>query len=503
MDATRDRRRIGAGLVCGLVLIFSACFPFVSREPRPDLLDVVRAVGAAPPAVDSIWPGYSLVVQGFLLYEPESAILVTSAAPPPGFTPVPDSLLPPRLRGRTYAYRGSLPGLDGGLDTGYRLGDIVTTAYALQRSLDGTLTNLYHEGFHTYQQRSFQASGTVEEFVPPELLTREFVAMAEVERRMLARALELEPGAELDSLLASFLAVRRERLRGLPPRVRQVERMLERKEGSANLVGHQLAAAALGAGPARVEAEVRTYLTSALDVFGGDRNTQVMRSRAYGTGAAMGLLLDRLGVAWRGRLEQGAAFDSMLAEAVGAEPAGTAAVAQAALEAFGYAEVLEDVGEAGTAAEELAAFYRQEPARFVIEILPRDTAAYRPTLSYNFSVGLLDRILGRRRGTSRPEPGLTLVWKPELVQISQPETSGFRLRVEDRSVAFDFRERKTRYQIVVLLPELPAVLGRMPGRGTHEFEDGVEVEGEKLRFGTDLPATLVVAADSMHVRISP
>jgi len=489
-----------------LVLLLSACVPFVGRAAPPDLLEITRAVGAAPARVDSVWPGYSLREQGFLLYVPdESALLVTSEPPPAGFTPVADSLLPQSLRGRAYTFAGRLPGLAGGVDTRYRIGSLLTTAYApaASASLRSVLASLYHEGFHTYQDRSFSAGG-VDDRALAEPLSAEFAALVEVERRMLAAALDPAPGAAPDSLLESFLAVRLQRLREVPAQVQQAERALERIEGSAQLVGHSSAAAALGADTGRaVTGAVREYLTLELDSFGGDRATQLMRWRAYGTGAALGLLLDGRGVAWRGPLEGGTSFHALLEQDLQFDAGRAPSLAAAALEEFGYQKILEDEAGPVSVDDELEAFFALAPVRLVIDVLPRDTAAYDLRVSHNSSFGFLNWLLRRRHGTSQPVAGLTLVWSPDVLHTVDPADAGFTLRVEGRPVALDGRAGRTRRRFVVLLPELPVVEGAAPA-AQHSYPSGVVIEGVGTRFETALPAEVVIAgSDSVHVRISP
>ncbi|MEX2611197.1 MAG: hypothetical protein WEA24_14830, partial [Gemmatimonadota bacterium] len=472
----------------------------------PDLLEVARAVGGAPARVDSVWPGYSLREQGFLLYTPgESALLVTSEPAPAGFTPLADSLLPAALRGRAYAFAGGLPGLEGGVDTRYRIGRLLTTAYApgASASLRSALAGLYHEGFHTYQDRRFSAGG-VDDRALAEPLTGEFAALVEVERRMLATALARGADATLDSLLQGFLAVRHRRLREASAEVLRVDGALERIEGSANLVGHASAAAALGADTGRaVGNAVREYLTVDLDRFGGDRATQLMRWRAYGTGAALGLLLDRRGAAWRTLIEEGASFHALLERAIQFDAERAPSLAGKALEAFGYEDILENEAETTSADEELHAFYALAPVRLVIDVAPRDTAAYELRVSHNSSFGFLKWLLRRRHGTSQPVAGLTLVWSPDVLHTSDPAGAGFTLRVEGRPVALDGRAGRTRRRFVVLLPELPVVESvAPPTRGVHPA--GVVIEGAGTRFETALPAeVIIVGPDSMHVRISP
>lgn len=485
----------------------TGCLPFVSGDPAPTLVDGVRAVGEAPARVDSLWPGFVLRDRGFLLYEPGGgALLVTDEAAPPGFTA--ESDVPASFRGRAYRSRGTPPGLEGGIDTRYRLGEILTTAYPLGSTLGASLVGLYHESFHAYQDERFAGDTVAEEHVPAELLTAEFAAMVEVERRMLSRALALsaepEMDSEMDSLLLSFLAVRRERLADLPPRVSAAERALERREGSANLVGYQLAVATLGAAPDQLTKAVDRYLTVDLGVFGGDPANQLLRWRAYGTGAAMGLLLDRRAEHWRRRLEAGVPFDSLLAESLGPDTRGSALVVAAALDEFGYERSLREAAAAPSSADEQRDFYRMAPVRLVIAVEPRDTAGYSARMSYNISRGLWDRLLRRRGGVSRPEAGLTLIWQVDLLHTSNPEEAGFALRVEGRPVAMDFRAARSLVAYTVLLPAMPRVQGDEPGAGVRHYPDGLVIEGAGMRFQTEHPVTLHVARpDSVVVRLSP
>lgn len=496
-------------------------------------------MAAAPSGVDTIWPGYSPLEQGFLLYEPgEWALLVTSDPPPEGFAPVADSLLPRRLRGRAYEREGALPGLDGGVVPEYRIGDLSTTAVPPSEPLRSAVSTLYHEAFHRHQRTRF-ASSDAGDVVSADVLTREFVAMIEVERRILARAVEHEGGPELDTLIGRFLAVREARLREAPPRAREVERALERREGTAHLVAFELTALSLDEDRGRVIDAVRTALDWRLRQFGGDRGTQVMHWRAYGTGAAMGVLLDRKGVEWREEVERGAALDQLLAASVSEEllvpgdPDATVSEAdpdareaadrdvrkaegreeadarlRSALEEFDFEEILAETGETPTVEDELEAFYALAPARLVVEVRPREPGAYRAPVSFNFSPGAEGRVDGRRTGMSRPRPGLTLVWSPQHLRTIDPERTGFDLRVEGRPVAVDAGDGAGDRSFVVLLPEAPGIRGEggVPDgdAGSRRYPEGVTIDAEGVRYRTDLPTTVVAEDhDSVHVRIEP
>jgi hypothetical protein len=166
--------------------------------------------------------------------------------------------------------------------------------------------------------------------------------MGEVERRILASALETDDSRRLRDLLRQYLAVRQVRT-GALSEVQAVERSMERMEGTAHYVGCSAAALALGEPVSRVRECIRRELTRAVEEFPTwpEADAQLMRWRQYGTGAALGFLLDQLGAEWHAAVQRGAYLDVLLAEAVGFVPADAARLAEGALIRFGYEELLQ------------------------------------------------------------------------------------------------------------------------------------------------------------------
>ncbi len=60
----------------------------------------------------------------------------------------------------------------------------------------------------------------------------------------------------------------------------------------------------------------------------------VYRGRVYGTGAALAVLLDRLGADWRSALEQGQWFDEILARVLDFDPESADSRAEEAITRF-------------------------------------------------------------------------------------------------------------------------------------------------------------------------
>jgi hypothetical protein len=188
----------------------------------------------------------------------------------------------------------------------------------------------FHESFHLAHQRARfvetpedrRAARLKEPLVDSAHLTPNFAATAELERRMLSAALGI---ADVDSLrahLRRYLAVRRGRA-GTLLDVVEVERRMERMEGTAKYVGCRAAAQALGASPERAIACVQEELEMDLEKDRSnmpEADARLMRWRHYGTGGAIALLLDRLRPGWKPLVEQGMHLDQLLSQAVDLDP---------------------------------------------------------------------------------------------------------------------------------------------------------------------------------------
>ena len=104
-----------------------------------------------------------------------------------------------------------------------------------------------------------------------------------LELRALAAALESE-GPASRAHVENALTFRAQR-RALYPLADSLEPALEMQEGLAEYTGDRLAMTLTGEGPSRVARRVREFQS----------NPAYVRSFAYATGPALGLLLDRYG----------------------------------------------------------------------------------------------------------------------------------------------------------------------------------------------------------------
>lgn len=467
------------------IVALAACASLPSSGD--DVPDVIEVAARAETVVDTIWPGFRPIERGFIVYEPSAgAWLVSDHAPPEPWVAVSSDV--PRLRGRLYRRATDLPGLTGGIDTSYRLGDRTYTAVGHDRELADDLATLFHESFHAWQAETF---GDFEsQHAPPAVLTAEQVAGAELERRVLIAALRAN-GRSADSLVAAFLSIRRERMAALPEDVRRIEPSLERLEGTAHLVGITASVAARdGSVPdprARVTENLIRTLEQDLAVYGADPAAQY-RWRAYGTGSAMGALLDRLGVDWRARVQAGATLDSVLVATAPVQP--SSVLAGRARERFGFAELLRHAETIAVPrpADPIADFLARATHRLVIDV----DAQPDQSLGMSFTPG---------PGFSTPAPSVVLM---ESVSEASITTPGFDMTVEDRPLLLDGREAP-RVRITILLPSAPRVDGRPPASVSGPLAGVVAVTGEdvELTIRGEHLLSIAVDGDVVTVRLRP
>jgi hypothetical protein len=143
----------------------------------------------------------------------------------------------------------------------------------------------------------------------------------QLEWRALARALDARRDAERREAARDALAFRAERYRIYPSAADQ-EHALEQNEGLAEYTGVRLG---------NSTNELRTKM-ALRDLSSHVNDATFVRSFAYATGPAYGLLLDRYARGWRTQLRTGGSFDAMLGRALGvkAEESSEARVASRA-----------------------------------------------------------------------------------------------------------------------------------------------------------------------------
>jgi hypothetical protein len=151
-----------------------------------------------------------------------------------------------------------------------------------------------------------------------------------LEYRALARALESLPDQNAARHHAESALLFRAERRALYPGSDSLEATLEIQEGLAEYTGQRLAMQLTGEGPARVRKYVRDYETTPTFV----------RAFAYGTGPAIGILLDQFDPDWRDAVRTKRDIGALLAQAIHFQrPRELARTARTRAQEYGWNEV--------------------------------------------------------------------------------------------------------------------------------------------------------------------
>lgn len=472
------------------------------------LVETAEHVARVESRLAGLWPGYWEAGRPFIVYHPDQAVLLVMDGPAPeDFVTL--ERVPVSLRGRAHVRAGRLRGLDGNIDLAFRVGTREVTAVPYRTSPGGTLHILFHEAFHATQAHRFRESA-LRSLDDASSVTRPEVAdLLEAERRLLVAALvaaypvrphahpflgrvALGPPDEVRRLVLDYLAVRGRRTAGLPEAVVASERYQERIEGTATQVAFEATLLALGrareeAAQFLVEMELAEPNAPRSPPSGG----AILKSRAYGTGAAMGFLLDRLGAAWREDVESGLPLDLLVARAVGFDDLEAEAReqrARAATERVGRRWP----GHAAARMSEAKAPAREDGRVRVDVEIPMVPGGRRPRVAINTS-----KTLGYTGGVFDGPAVLADLGTARLVSVVG---DGVSLVARGHPVWVDRRD-PSRFVVRVLLPDWPTVNGVDPRVLPHGSDGPLVLEGADFEARVDVSGTVTVESDRLVVRV--
>ena len=344
-------------------------------------------------AAGRIWPGWGLEKTPLLIFEAgRIAYLVNHPAPPPDFTRLPEKL---PLLGSVWVKTGRDPRFNA--NTSVDLAGIPTACVGYS-SAPGEVENpslrfialTFHEAFHAYQAKAGKpGKGAVEGILLryPEL-NAENLALAQLEQMILYELVRFDDTPDPDKV-RSLLAIRAARLKAIGPDFLRGERGMEYQEGIPTYVEVRLveeakkaAAGVPGFGsddPYSLGFSQAPELRSADYVsrllrFSSDAGT--VRMRSYGTGMALALLLDRMGVDWKTAALTGEKYlDEILAEHLPTAPDTVASLLGRAKKDHDYPDLLKLVQEklariSQDRKQAAETFLRQEGIQVVLKLPP-------------------------------------------------------------------------------------------------------------------------------------
>ncbi len=255
--------------------------PAVAQTAGPDVFAFVRALDET--ASRSLWPGFNPSSLPIALFNGENTLLLRHPSPPPEFSPMPG-------RPGVLIAPGRYPAVVSNSTrdiAGVRTATVIATP---AQSVESTALATVEEVFHVFwlgRHASFRPDESARYAYPVKDVENLRRLLAEDEA--LARALEAAETGEAARWSAAALAIRRERVPALTKEALAFETSLEMMEGTANYVARR----AVGEPSARTAERLRAA-----------RPAEGIRWRFYDTGAAVCLLLDRLGPGWQGRVDQ-------------------------------------------------------------------------------------------------------------------------------------------------------------------------------------------------------
>jgi hypothetical protein len=269
------------------------------ESPAVALEQEVRRLAAMSATKGALWPGFDPLAIPLAVYDGERTFLFRHPAPPHGFMPV-SGVAP-----ATYAWTGRHETVTA--NTNAEIGGLPTATVILDRPQpDRSLLDLaavaIHEAFHVYQRAQHPGwIGNEADLFTYPIDSADLLALRRLETEALRRALGAEDVAGAACWARQALALRRQRYARMDSAFVAYERGTELNEGLATYV------------------EMRAASRRSVDLPAGEFGPAEVRRRAYATGPALALLLDRFVSGWPATFEANdrQALDAALAVAVG------------------------------------------------------------------------------------------------------------------------------------------------------------------------------------------
>lgn len=272
-----------APVLAVLSLLAAACRS-VQPPPAPDTQSSVIEPQSFLAELDHVanlelWPGFNLRNVPAAVFDGTRTLLFRHPAPPEGFTPE------PAVSG-VWSYPGRHPLVTA--NSSIDLGGVHTATALLTNPatpLRSRAAVVAHEAFHVFQRANHPgwSANEGELFVYPVDDAR-LLALRRLESMGLSRAAAADNPEQSACWARAALASRQKRYATLPAGSVEYERRTELNEGLARYVQRRAA----GAGPSVVP----------------EHPPEEVRARAYESGAALALLLDRFSPAWKLTLAQ-------------------------------------------------------------------------------------------------------------------------------------------------------------------------------------------------------
>lgn len=277
-------------------LVLTASLPvFAQQSPSAGTLQVIRAFRRI--AAQDLWPGFQPATTPVEFFGGTNTYLLNQPSPPDGFHPVAGQQ-------NVYVYPGQHETVRA--NTGTVVNGVPTATADISGNASPAgeqAALLVQETFHVFQAKRYPKWGgdEMDLFTYP-VDNAEVLAQRRLESIGLVRAMDATEPKEVNCWAAAAMAVRSRRFAALPATAAAYERGIELREGLAQCVQFK----SFGK---------QAPLTA--EDFPPDQTS--VRQRAYASGQALALLLDRVDSAWKSRLggDPPVSLDELLAARLG------------------------------------------------------------------------------------------------------------------------------------------------------------------------------------------
>ena len=257
-----------------------------------------------------IWNGYAVKKPILIYFEPfKKLLLIDHPNPPPDFI----RLNRTEFRGHKVFYKNAkFENIKSHFNIDYDFSEkkIVYWRIADLFSLELEMDIFFHENFHVFQKINF--TGSVMPPPEPEKMSTKVLADYYIEDALLKRCL-LSEGRELQYCAEDIVTFRERRYKNSPKELIEFEQFKERIEASAQYIG------VISRLPSDVDIYSRTLLAAPtllreFSSTGFSYNLADNSYRFYYTGAIQMIILDKLRIPWKERLQKGESIYNIFKE---------------------------------------------------------------------------------------------------------------------------------------------------------------------------------------------
>ena len=324
----------------------------LSGTDKRILAALAEATAVSAESKGSVWPGFDLSTHPYVIYDKNRvAFLFNHPHPPAGFAPLPGA--PGHLKGHVAVHWGGNGLLDRSKDLTVNIAGTRTAFLPYEyMTYSGKVSpkDLFAPLFAAYTQQAFGTFPELQRIA--DTANRDYpssnsdnTAMANLEDKILAVAVQAKEPDKLKEYSKFFVAVRETRQKALPNKIARFETLSESLEGAMRYTETELSAfgasghhhATAGATWIKEEEALKEVVGMLMQPPDSE---ELRKSRFSATGTAMGVVMDRLGnTAWKGQVTAGQPIETVFAKTVGYDASEAESLVKSAKQIFDFDKI--------------------------------------------------------------------------------------------------------------------------------------------------------------------